>query len=484
MTINKPIWFTGLPPFSTLFLITFQYSASARIFNDLDCRLRVANTRYCARITQIVVQESIVNVEHYMKSVGEQARAASRLMSAASSEAKNTALLAIADALEKSTAELMKANEQDLVAAKKAQLEAALLDRLELTEARIEAMLEGLHEVVSLADPIGGLSNVKSRPSGIQVGKMRVPLGVIGIIYESRPNVTVEAASLCLKSGNATILRGGSEALNSNQAIAKCISRGLAQAGLPAAAVQVIETADREAVGQMITMPEYVDVIVPRGGKGLIERISRDAKVAVIKHLDGNCHVYLDAAADTTMAINIAVNAKTQRYGTCNTAESLLVAAPVAAVLLPKIATAYASHGVEIRGCDQTREILARSSIDGLCVSEATEQDWYEEYLAPIISIKVVSDGSEAIEHINRYSSSHTETIVTENYSLAMRFLKEVDSSSVMVNASTRFADGFEYGLGAEIGISTDKIHARGPVGLEGLTSEKYVVLGSGQIRQ
>lgn len=424
-----------------------------------------------------------MNIDQYMQTLGERARSASRAMSSASTGDKNAALLAIARHLEASRSALIEANATDLAAAQANGLEAALLDRLELTDARIDAMLEGLEQVAALADPIGGLSDMCSRPSGIQVGKMRVPLGVIGIIYESRPNVTVEAASLCLKSGNAVILRGGSEAIQSNQAISACIQAGLAEVGLPQTAVQVVETTDRAAVGQLITMPEYVDVIVPRGGKGLIERISRDARVPVIKHLDGNCHVYIDDSADEAMAISIAVNAKTQRYGTCNTAESLLVAEGVAELLLPKLAKAFQSHGVELRACEASLRIITASASADLNVVAATEDDWYEEYLAPILAVKVVAGLDEAIEHINHYSSQHSETIVTEHHPRAMRFIREVDSSSVMINASTRFADGFEYGLGAEIGISTDKIHARGPVGLEGLTSQKYVVLGSGQIR-
>ncbi|MDA8963369.1 glutamate-5-semialdehyde dehydrogenase [Pseudomonadales bacterium] len=418
-----------------------------------------------------------------MQTLGERARSASRAMSSASTEDKNAALLAIARHLEASRPALIEANATDLAAAQANGLEAALLDRLELTDARIDTMLEGLEQVAALADPIGGLSDMCSRPSGIQVGKMRVPLGVIGIIYESRPNVTVEAASLCLKSGNAVILRGGSEAIQSNQAISACIQAGLAEVGLPQTAVQVVETTDRAAVGQLITMPEYVDVIVPRGGKGLIERISRDARVPVIKHLDGNCHVYIDDSADEAMALSIAVNAKTQRYGTCNTAESLLVAEGVAELLLPKLAKAFQAHGVELRACEASLRIMGASASADLNLVAATEDDWYEEYLAPILAVKVVAGLDEAIEHINHYSSQHSETIITEHHPRAMRFIREVDSSSVMINASTRFADGFEYGLGAEIGISTDKIHARGPVGLEGLTSQKYVVLGSGQIR-
>ncbi len=372
---------------------------------------------------------------------------------------------------------LAEANARDLKAGEEKGLDAAMLDRLELTDARIETMLEGLKQVASLADPIGEITDLRYMPSGIQVGRMRVPIGVIGIIYESRPNVTVEAASLCLKSGNATILRGGSEAFYSNQAIAKCIRKGLETAGLPETAVQVVGTTDRLAVGELITMPEYVDVIVPRGGKGLIERISKDAKVAVIKHLDGICHVYIDDGADITKAVNIALNAKTHRYGVCNAMESLLVAESMAETILGQLEQLYNDFDVEIRGCEKTRAIMSEAK-------PATEEDWNTEYLGPVLSIKVVAGIDEAIEHINTYSSQHTDTIVTEDYSRGRRFLREVDSSSVMINASTRFADGCEYGLGAEIGISTDKIHARGPVGLEGLTSQKFVVLGDGHIRK
>ena len=417
-----------------------------------------------------------MDVTAYMAQVGQQARAASRLMAKANTGMKNNALLAIAERIEAQREQLMAANRIDLEKGQNNGLEPALLDRLELTPARIDTMIEGLQQVAALPDPVGEITGLNYRPSGIQVGKMRVPLGVIGIIYESRPNVTVEAASLCLKSGNATILRGGSEAINSNQAIAQCIEQGLEATGLPKEAVQVIETTDRAAVGELITMPEYVDVIVPRGGKGLIERISNDARVPVIKHLDGICHVYIDAEADPEKAINIAVNAKTHRYGVCNAMETLLVHEAVADLLLPKLAELYAEKGVELRGCEQTVKL-----IDAIA---ATEEDWQTEYLAPILSIRVVEDMDAAISHINQYSSQHTEPIVSENYTLARRFLTEVDSSSVMVNASTRFADGFEYGLGAEIGISTDKIHARGPVGLEGLTSQKYIVLGDGHIRE
>lgn len=412
-----------------------------------------------------------------MQDLGRAARAASRQVAASSTAQRNAALLATCAALDESRAELAAANAEDLARGRERGLDAALLDRLQLTPAAIDAMLEGLRQVAALPDPVGSISDMNTMPSGIQVGRMRVPLGVIGIIYESRPNVTVEAASLCLKAGNATILRGGSEALASNAAIAACITRGLASAGLPIAAVQVVDTADRGAVGAMITMPEYVDVIVPRGGKGLIERISREARVPVIKHLDGVCHVYVDAGADHAMALEIAVNAKTQRYGTCNTMETLLVAAAEAATMLPQLAAAFAAKGVELRGCERSRALLP-------AIAAATEQDWHEEYLAPILALRVVDDLDAAIAHINHYGSQHTDSIVTRSHSNAMRFLREVDSSSVMVNASTRFADGFEYGLGAEIGISTDKLHARGPVGLEGLTSRKYVVLGEGQVRR
>jgi len=417
-----------------------------------------------------------MDVQKYMAALGEKARRASRAMGAAESGVKNQALLATATAIEAARPALMAANKLDMDAGRSSGLDAALLDRLELTPARIDTMIEGLHQVVALGDPTGAISDLAYRPSGIQVGTMRVPLGVIGIIYESRPNVTVEAASLCLKSGNATILRGGSEAIHSNQAIAACLSSGLAAAGLPAEAVQVVETTDRAAVGALITMPEYVDVVVPRGGKGLIERIAKDATVTVIKHLDGICHVFIDESADLEKAFAVAVNSKTQRYGTCNTMETLLVHKAVAPQIMPRLARAYSDAGVELRGCEQTRAL-----VEGMSV--ATEQDWETEYLAPILAIKIVEDLDRAIEHINYYSSQHTDSIVTENYSHGRRFLREVDSSSVMINASTRFADGFEYGLGAEIGISTDKIHARGPVGLEGLTSKKYVVLGDGQIR-
>ncbi|MEZ5491448.1 MAG: glutamate-5-semialdehyde dehydrogenase [Gammaproteobacteria bacterium] len=417
-----------------------------------------------------------MDIEGYMRVLGQQARQASYHIARATTAQKNAALLAIARAIDSRRNELMAANGLDLQAGRAKNLEAPLLDRLELTPARIDAMIEGLTQVASLDDPVGAVSELKYRPSGIQVGRMRVPLGVIGIIYESRPNVTCEAASLCLKSGNATILRGGSEAINSNQAIAACLAIGLAEAGLDPRVVQVVETTDRQAVGKLISMPEYVDVIVPRGGKGLIERISRDARVPVIKHLDGNCHVFIDAHANLDKAISITINAKTQRYGTCNTLESLLVDQSVAEQVLPRLAERFASFDVELRGCEAARKIVPGMSV-------ASEADWKEEYLAPVLAVKVVDGLDAAISHINTYSSQHTDAIVTEDYGSAQRFLREVDSSSVMVNASTRFADGFEYGLGAEIGISTDKLHARGPVGLEGLTSQKYIVLGDGHIR-
>ena len=411
-----------------------------------------------------------------MQQVGQQARAASRLMAKADTNARNLALTTIAQAIRREKSTLLAANKSDMDAARAAGMDAAMLDRLALSEKSIAAMAEGLEQIVALADPIGEIANLKYRPSGIQVGNMRVPLGVIGIIYEARPNVTVDAAGLCIKSGNAAILRGGSEAIHCNQALAKLVHEGLSAAGLPASAVQVVETTDRAAVGELITMKEYVDVIVPRGGKGLIERISNEARIPVIKHLDGNCHVYVDDDADFDKALRIVENAKTQRLGTCNTAESLLVARSVAKTMLPEIAAMLIAKGIEIRGCAETQKLVPQAKA-------ATEEDYYTEYLAAIISCKVVADVNEAIAHINKYSSQHTDAIVTENYTKARQFLREVDSSSVMVNASTRFADGFEYGLGAEIGISTDKLHARGPVGLEGLTSVKYIVLGDGQVR-
>jgi len=418
----------------------------------------------------------VTDVAGYMTQVGTRARTAARALARAATAAKNDALTAIAADLDRERSTLLAENLRDLEAGAAKGLDDALLDRLELTPSRIDGMIEGLHQVAALPDPVGAVTDLNYRPSGIQVGRMRVPLGVVGIIYESRPNVTADAAALCLKSGNATVLRGGSEAFHSNQAVAASVRRGLAASGLPADGVQVVETTDRAAVGALISMPEYVDVIIPRGGKGLIERISREARVPVIKHLDGICHVYIDDRADPEKAYRVALNAKTQRYGTCNTMETLLVAEGVAEAMLPRLGEAYGEKGVELRGCPRTCEILPAAL-------PATEEDWATEYLAPILAIRVVPDLDAAIDHIGRYGSQHTDSIVTEDYSRARRFLREVDSSSVMVNASTRFADGFEYGLGAEIGISTDKFHARGPVGLEGLTSQKFVVLGDGHIR-
>jgi len=418
-----------------------------------------------------------VDVKQYMQRVGQQARQAARILARTPTGPKNKALLATADAILARESELLAENRKDMEAGAAKGLDAALLDRLELNPERIAAMAEGLRQISALPDPVGEVTDMNYRPSGIQVGKMRVPLGVIGIIYESRPNVTADAAGLCLKSGNAAILRGGSEAQYSNQAIAACIHEGLKAAGLPAEVVQVVETTDRAAVGELITMPQYVDVIVPRGGKGLIERISRDARVPVIKHLHGICHVYIDDKANLDKAIQVAFNAKTQRYGTCNTMETLLVHQDVAEQVLPLLGKLYLDKGVELRGDQATQAILKECKA-------ATEADWDTEYLAPILSIRVVADLSAAIEHIHQHGSGHTEAIMTEDLGRARRFLAEVDASSVMVNASTRFADGFEYGLGAEIGISTDKIHVRGPVGLEGLTSQKYIVLGDGHIRE
>jgi len=418
-----------------------------------------------------------VSVQQYMQAVGERARKASQAMAQAETAAKNAALMAIADTIEAREQVLIDANRKDLEAGRQQGLDDALLDRLELNHDRIVGMAEGLRQVATLADPVGEITDLNYRPSGIQVGKMRVPLGVIGIIYESRPNVTADAAGLCLKSGNAAILRGGSEAIHSNNAIAACLKDGLTAAGLDADAVQVVEITDREAVGELIRMKQYVDVIVPRGGKGLIERVSAEATVPVIKHLHGICHVYIDEAADLAKAEAIAFNAKTHRYGVCNAMESLLVAEAVASKVLPALASMYEKEGVELRACDKTRKILPQAKA-------ATEEDWDTEYLAPILSIRTVAGIDEAIAHIRDHGSGHTDAIVTEDYTTARRFLRDVDSSSVMVNASTRFADGFEYGLGAEIGISTDKIHVRGPVGLEGLTSQKYVVLGDGHIRK
>ena len=417
-----------------------------------------------------------MDIKKYINKLGEQAYAASRAMASVSTEMKNTSLNAIAKEIIKNKDNLIKINEQDLQTAKKSGLESALLDRLELTAARIDAMADGLNQVAGLEDLIGKTTDYVEQASGIKVGRMRVPLGVIGIIYESRPNVTADAAGLCLKSGNATILRGGSEAIHSNQAIAKCIRTGLKSTGLPENAVQLIETTEREAVGELLGMSEYVDVIVPRGGKGLIERVSAEARMPVIKHLDGICHVYIDDDADIEKAISIAYNAKTQRYGTCNTMECLLIARSQAKTILEKLGPMYQKAEVEIRGCEESKKILDNIKI-------ANNEDYATEYLAPILSLKIVNDIDEAMQHIDKFGSKHTDTIVTENKLNADRFLREVDSSSVMLNASTRFADGYEYGLGAEIGISTDKFHARGPVGLEGLTSQKYIVLGNGNIR-
>jgi glutamate-5-semialdehyde dehydrogenase len=412
--------------------------------------------------------------------MGEKARAASRELSRASTAAKNKALELAADALVDRERSILAANAEDVKAARAEGRDDAFIDRLKLTAKAIEGIAEGLREIAKLPDPVGEVTGLAYRPSGIQVGRMRVPLGVIGIIYESRPNVTADAGGLCLKSGNACILRGGSESLASNRAIAACLAAGLKGAGLPEDAVQLVDTADRAAVGALVAMEKYVDAIVPRGGKSLIERVSKEARVPVIKHLDGVCHVYVDERADLAKAVAIADNAKTQRYGTCNTMETLLVALPIASKVLPAIGKVYAKKGVEMRGDEASRVVLERA---GLPVVAATEEDWYAEYLAPIVAIRVVADLDEAIAHIARYGSQHTDAIVTEDWTRAQRFLREVDSSSVMVNASTRFADGFEYGLGAEIGISTNKLHARGPVGLEGLTSQKWIVLGDGHVR-
>ncbi len=420
------------------------------------------------------------DIATYIQTLGQQARAASRAMAKADTATKNKALLAIAEAIRREAPALRAANEMDLTAAREAGMEAAMLDRLALSEKAIATMAEGLEQIARLSDPIGEISNLKFRPSGIQVGQMRVPLGVIGIIYEARPNVTIDAAGLCIKSGNATILRGGSEAIHCNRALAMLVKEGLTAAGLPEQAVQVVDTTDRAAVGTLITMPEFVDVIVPRGGKGLIERLMREATVPMIKHLDGICHVYIDDRADLEKAIQIGLNAKCHRYGTCNTMETLLVAERIADQILPLLAVEYLKEKVELR-CDSTAHAILH---DYPYLAKADELDWSTEYLAPILAVRVVADMDEAIAHINTYSSKHTEAIITEDYSRAMAFLKEVDSASVMVNASTRFADGFEYGLGAEIGISNDKLHARGPVGLEGLTSLKYVVFGHGEVRK
>jgi len=421
-----------------------------------------------------------MDIAKYMTRIGQQARQASRIMAKADTSTKNRALALIAAAIRRDAALLRAANEKDLEAARASKLDAAMLDRLMLTDQGIATMAEGLEQIIALSDPIGEITNLKFRPTGIQVGQMRVPLGVIGIIYEARPNVTIDAAGLCIKSGNAAILRGGSEAINCNQALGKLVREGLVGAGLPEQSVQVVETTDRAAVGALVTMPEYVDVIVPRGGKGLIERLMKESKVPMIKHLDGVCHVYVDDGADLDKAVRIGFNAKCQRYGTCNTMETLLVARSVASTILPMLATLYVTENLELRCDDESHRILASYPF----LKSATAEDWATEYLAPILSIRVVDGMDQAIDHINTYTSQHTDSILTEDYGRAMRFLREVDSASVMVNASTRFADGFEYGLGAEIGISNDKLHARGPVGLDGLTSLKYVVLGHGEVRK
>jgi glutamate-5-semialdehyde dehydrogenase len=418
-----------------------------------------------------------MDIQSYMHSIGRAARSASRAMAKAETGAKNDALMTMAKAVERDIARLLDANRKDVEAARAKGLETAMVDRLTLTPKSVSAMAEGLRQVAQLPDPVGEISGMSYQPSGIQVGRMRVPLGVIGIIYEARPNVTADAAGLCLKSGNAAILRGGSEAIHSNQAIGACVHEGLRAAGLPETAVQVIETTDRAAVGELITMKDYVDIIVPRGGKGLIERISSESRIPVLKHLDGVCHVYIDDKADLDKAIRIADNAKTQRYGTCNTMETLLVHKDIAARVLAPLAKIYLDKGVELRGDEAARALIAQ-------MRPATEEDWYTEYLAPILAVRIVDGLDHAIDHITIYGSQHTDAIVTEDITSARRFLREVDSASVMVNASTRFADGFEFGLGAEIGISTDKLHARGPVGLEGLTSLKFIVLGDGQVRE
>lgn len=451
-----------------------------RSFADIrwhaSCRIEMSSVRG-KRDESDERQKRFMNIKEHMQQLGEQARAASRLIAAANTGQKNDALLAIAETLNEQREEVLAANQVDMAAGRESGLDSALLDRLNIDHKGIDSMIEGLRQVASLPDPCGEVTDLNYRPSGIKVGKMRVPLGVVGIIYESRPNVTIDAASLCLKSGNATILRGGKEALHSNKAIARCIEQGLEQVGLPKSVVQVLDIIDREAVAELITMSEYVDVIVPRGGRGLIERIANDAKVSVIKHLDGICHVYIDDQADLEKAFDIAFNAKTHRYGVCNAMETLLIAQGVAEAILPRLADAYRSEGVELRGCEQSRAIDPS-------IIEAIEEDWATEYLAPVLSVRIVADMAGAMDHIAKYSSGHTEAIVTENITRAREFMALVDSSSIIVNASTRFADGFEYGLGAEIGISTDKVHARGPVGLEGLTSQKWIVFGDGHIRE
>ncbi len=426
-------------------------------------------------------QNDSVDAPSLVKALGEAARAASRELARATTAARNRALLAAAQALVDREKTILAENAKDVKAARAEGNDDAFIDRLALTAKAVEAMAEGLSEIAALPDPVGEITQLASRPSGIQVGRMRVPLGVIGIIYESRPNVTADAAGLCIKSGNACILRGGSESLKSNRAIAACLAVGLKAAGLPENGVQLVDTVDRAMVGELVAAERYIDAIVPRGGKGLIEAVSRDARVPVIKHLDGVCHVFIDDTANVAKAIAIADNAKTQRYGTCNTMETLLVAQSIAPRVLPEIGRIYAQKKVEMRCDTESREILKKAGIKG--AKAATEQDFYSEYLAPIVSIRVVPDLDEAIAHIAKYGSQHTDAIVTEDWGHAQRFLREVDSSSVMVNASTRFADGYEYGLGAEVGISTNKLHARGPVGLEGLTSQKWIVLGDGHVR-
>jgi glutamate-5-semialdehyde dehydrogenase len=418
-----------------------------------------------------------VDLAAYVDTLGQDARAAARALARLEGGRRDAALHAVAAALRSDADAIVAANAEDLAAAEQAGLDAPLLDRLRLDPAALERMIDGVRQVAALPDPVGAIQDLAYRPTGIQVGRMRVPLGVIAIIYEARPNVTVDAAALCLKSGNATVLRGGSEAIRSNRAIAESVRRGLVDAGVPANAVQLVSTTDRAVVGELVTRPEHVDVVVPRGGKGLIERIAAEARVPVLKHLDGNCHVYLDAAADPEMALGLAFNAKCQRYGVCNAMETLLVHAQLAERVLPALAARFEAQGVELRGCERTRALVPGARA-------AAEADWYEEYLGPILAVRVVDDLDAAIEHVNRYGSAHTDAIVTNDYAAARRFLAEVDSASVMVNASTRFADGFEYGLGAEIGISTDKLHARGPVGLEGLTTLKWVVFGDGQLRR
>ncbi len=417
------------------------------------------------------------DIAAYMQGLGRAARAAARRMAASGTEIRNRVLEIAAEHLEREREALLRVNAEDLEAAQNSGLDASLLERLALNSARVDGMIQGLREVAALPDPVGEITDLRSRPSGIRVGRMRVPLGVIGIIYESRPSVTADAAALCLKAGNAVILRGGSEAFGSNRAITACLSAALEDAGLPGAAVQTVETADRAAVGALLAMSEHVDMLVPRGGKSLVERVSQEARMPVLKHLDGVCHVYIDESADIESAIAIAINAKTHRYGVCNAMETLLVAESMARGILPPLAKAYREAGVELRGCEGTRKIVPEAV-------PAAEQDWREEYLAPILAVRIVADMEEAMEHIAAYGSGHTDCIVTSCHPRAMRFLREVDSSSVLVNASTRFADGFEYGLGAEIGISTDRLHARGPVGLEGLTTQKFVVLGEGQVRR